>query len=90
MSAPHESEGFVSTPLEVRELAEKIIITRKARRTKFVSARLTMSAKGSKRILLESLEIDEQDITLGVIRQKVLHHAEDSLRDVQRTYLSSR
>ena len=42
-----------------------------------------MSTKGSKRILLESLEIDEQDITLGVIRQKVLHHAEDSLRDVQ-------
>ena len=49
-----------------------------------------MSTKGSKRILLESLEIDEQDITLGVIRQKVLHHAEDSFRDVQRTYLSSR
>ena len=49
-----------------------------------------MSTKGSKRILLESLEIDEQDIILGVIRQKVLHHAEDSLRDVQRTYLSSR
>ena len=29
-----------------------------------------MSTKGSKRILLESLEIDEKDITLGVIRQK--------------------
>ena len=42
-----------------------------------------MSTKGSKRILLETLEIDEQDITLGVICQKVLHHAEDSLRDVQ-------
>ena len=42
-----------------------------------------MSTKGSKRILLESLKIDEQDITLGVIRQKVLHHAEDSLRDLR-------
>ena len=49
-----------------------------------------MSTEGLKRILLESLKIDEQEITLGVIRQKVLHHAEDSLRDVQRTYLSSR
>ena len=49
-----------------------------------------MSTKGSKRILLKSLEINEQDITLGVIRQKVLHHAEDSLRDVQRAYLSLR
>ena len=49
-----------------------------------------MRTKRLKRILLESLEIDEQEITLEVIRQKVLHHAEDSLRDVQRTYLSSR
>ena len=48
-----------------------------------------MSTNDSKRILLELLEIDEQDTTLGVIRQRVLHHAEDSLRDVQRTYLSS-
>ena len=86
MSATHESEGF----WKVRELAVKTIITWEARRTKFVSARLTMSTKGLKRILLKSLEIDEQEITLGVIRQKALHHAEDSLRDVQRTYLSSR
>ena len=49
-----------------------------------------MSTKGLKRILLESLEIDEQEITLGVTRQKALHHAEDSPRDVQRTYLNSR
>ena len=77
MSTTHESEGFVSPPL-VRELAEKTIITWKARRTKFVSARLTMSTKGLKRILVESLEIDEQEITLGVTRQKALHHAEDS------------
>ena len=90
MSTTHESEGFVSTPLEGQGARREIIITWKARRTKCVSARLTTSTKGSKRILLESLEIDEQDITLGVIRQKVLHHAEDSLRDVQRTYLSSR
>ena len=39
-----------------------------------------MSTKGLKRILLESLEIDEQKITLGVTRQKALHHAEDSPR----------
>ena len=45
-----------------------------------------MSTNDSKRILLELIEIDEQDTTLGVIRQRVLHHAEDSLRDVQRTY----
>ena len=89
MSTPHESEGFVSTPLEGQGARLKII-TRTARRTKFATARLTMSTKESKRILLESLEIDEQDTTLGVIRQRVLHHAEDGLRDVQRTYLSSR
>ena len=69
---------------------KKIIITRTARRRKFASARLTMSTKDSKWILLESLEINEQDTTLGVIRQRVLYNAEDSLRDVQRTYLSSR
>ena len=49
-----------------------------------------MSTNDSKRILLELLEIDEQDITLGATRLRVLHYAEDSLRDVQRTYLSSR
>ena len=49
-----------------------------------------MSTNDSRRILFELFEIDEQDTTLGVIRQRVLHHAEDSLRDVQRTYLSSR
>ena len=55
--------GHTLTGREVRELAEKTIITWKARRTKFVSARLTMSTKGLQRILLESLEIDEQEIT---------------------------
>ena len=49
-----------------------------------------MSTKDAKMILLKLLEIDEQDTTLAVICQRVLHHAEDSLRDVQRTYLSSR
>ena len=48
-----------------------------------------MNTKGLKRILLESLKIDEQEITL-VTRQKALHHAEDSPRYVQRTYLNSR
>ena len=52
---------------KVRELAEKIIITRTARRTKFAPARLTMSTKDSMRILFELLEIYE-DTTLGVIR----------------------
>ena len=61
-------------------LAEKITTTRTARRTKFASARLT-STNDSKKILLELLEIDERDITLGAIRPRVLHHAE-----VQRTY----
>ena len=88
MSTPHDSEGFVSTPLEGQGAHRKDnYYPRTARRTKFASARLMMSTNDSNRILLE---IDEQDITLGAICLRVLHHAEDSFRDVQRTYLSSR
>ena len=63
---------------KVRELDKKTIITRKARRTKFRS-RGADNEYQKLEIEIESLEIDEHDITLGVIRQKVLHHAEDSL-----------
>ena len=82
MSTQHDSEGFMSTPLECENAR------RKARKTKFDSARQTTSINDSKKILLELLEIDARDITLGAIYLRVLHHEEDSLRDVQRTCLS--
>ena len=89
MSTTHESEGFVPTPLEGQgaRLKDNYYLESKENE---VSAKLTMSTKGLKRILLESLEIDEQEITLGVTHQKALHHAENSPRDVQRAYLNSR
>ena len=55
---------------------------------KFDSERQMMSINDSKKISLESLEIDERDITLGAIHPRALHHEEGSLRDVQRTCLS--
>ena len=76
MSTTHASEGFVSTPLEGQGARRKDNYYSESEAE--FSARLTMSTKGSKRILLESLEIDEQDITLGVISRKALQHAEDS------------
>ena len=88
MSTPHESEGFVSTPLEGQGARRKDNYYSESEENEVCFRQA--DNEYSKRILLELLEIDEQDITLEVIRQKVLHHAEDSLRDVQRTYLSSR
>ena len=88
MSTHHDSEGFMSTPPEGEVLDAKITIIRTAMKTKFASARQTTSINDSKKILLELLEIDARDITLGAIRLRVLHHEEDSLRDVQRTCLS--
>ena len=88
MSTQHDSEGFMSTPLEGEGAHAKINIIRTARKTKFDYARQTTSINDSKKILLEVLEIDARDITLEAIRLRVLHHEEDSLRDVQRTCLS--
>ena len=44
-----------------------------------------MSTNDSKKILPELFEIDTRDNTLEAIRLRVLHHAEDSLRDAQLT-----
>ena len=58
MSTQHDSEGFMSTPLEGEGACEKITTIRTARRTKFAPARPTTSTNDSKKILLELLEID--------------------------------
>ena len=80
MSTQHDSEGFMSTPLEGEGARRKD--------NYYQDSEENASINYSKKILLELLEIDAQDITLGAIRLRVLHHEEDSLRDVQRTCLS--
>ena len=74
---------------KVRELAEKTIITWKEEN----EVRFREADNEYRRLKEDFAQIARnrrKEITLGVIRQKALHHAEDSLRDVQRTYLSSR
>ena len=90
MSTTHEGEGFVYMPLEGQGARRKDNYHLESEENEVRFREADNEYKRLKRILLESLEIDEQKITPGVIRQKALHHAEDSLRDVQRTYLSSR
>ena len=90
MSTTHESECFVSMPLEGQGARRKDNYYLESEENEVRFREADNEYKRLKRILLESLEIDEQEITLGVTRQKALHHAKVSPRDVQRTYLNSR
>ena len=74
MSTQHDSEGFMSTPLEGAGARRKITIIRTARTMRFDSERQTKSINVLMKISLELLELDERVITLGAIHQRALHH----------------
>ena len=74
MSTQHDSEGFMSTPLEGEVLDAKITIIRTVRTMRFDSERQTKSINVLKQISLELPELDERVLILGAIHQKALHH----------------
>ena len=90
MSTPHESEGFVSTPLEGQGARRKDNYYPDSEENE---VRFLEADDEYQRLKEDFDRIARNRRTRHNSRSdssKVLHHTEDSLRDVQRTYLSSR
>ena len=90
MSTTHESEGFVSMPLEGQGARRKDNYYLESEENEVRFREADNECRRLKEDFARIARNRRKEITLGVIRQKALHHAEDSLRDVQRAHLSSR
>ena len=90
MSTQHDSEGFMSTPLEGEGARRKDNYYQDSEENEVRFCEADDEYQRLKEDFARIARNSIREITLRAIRLRVLHHEEDSLRDVQRTCLSSK